>query len=43
MIKEDLHDRAKRAKMHVRRKYGSSSPEYKALVNKNTKLPKAVQ
>jgi hypothetical protein len=33
--KGGLHDRAIRAKMHVRRKYGSSSPEYKALVNKN--------
>ncbi|MEZ4824067.1 MAG: hypothetical protein R2942_17335 [Ignavibacteria bacterium] len=32
--KGGLRDRAKRAKMHVRRKYGSSSPEYKALVNK---------
>ncbi len=27
-------DRARRAKMHVSRKYGHGSPEYKALVNK---------
>ncbi len=32
--KNGLLDRAKRAKMHVRRKYGHKSPEYKALVNK---------
>ncbi len=32
--KNGLHDRTKRAKMHVRRKYGYRSPEYKALVNK---------
>ena len=32
--KGGLRDRARRAKMHVKRKYGISSPEYKALVNK---------
>lgn len=30
-----LSERARRAKMHVKRKYGSDSPEYMALVNKN--------
>ncbi|MBK8550975.1 MAG: hypothetical protein IPL53_07920 [Ignavibacteria bacterium] len=29
-----LKDRARKAKMHVKRKYGIGSPEYKALVNK---------
>ena len=29
-----LTDRARRAKMHVSRKYGRNSPEYKVLVNK---------
>ncbi len=29
-----LTDRARRAKMHVKRKYGNSSPQYKALVRK---------
>lgn len=29
-----LRDRASRARMHVRRKYGKDSPEYKALINK---------
>lgn len=33
--KGGLKDRAVRAKMHVRRKYGTNSPEYRALVNKN--------
>lgn len=32
--KGGLRDRARRAKMNVKRKYGVSSPEYKALVNK---------
>lgn len=32
--KEGLSDRARRAKMHIKRKYGARSPEYKALVNK---------
>ena len=32
--KGGLKDRAVRAKAHVKRKYGSRSPEYKALVNK---------
>ena len=30
-----LKDRAGKAKMHVKRKYGVNSPEYKALVNRN--------
>ncbi len=29
-----LRDRASRARMHVKRKYGKDSPEYKALINK---------
>ncbi|HMQ69843.1 MAG TPA: hypothetical protein PKA90_12780 [Ignavibacteria bacterium] len=33
--KGGLRDRAKRAKMHVKRQYGNRSPEFKALVNKN--------
>ncbi len=32
--KGGLRDRARRAKMHVKRKYGTNSPEYKALVNR---------
>lgn len=32
--KGGLRDRAVRAKAHVKRKYGTKSPEYKALVNK---------
>lgn len=32
--KGGLKDRAQRAKVHVKRKYGFSSPEYKALTNK---------
>jgi len=32
--KGGLKDRAKRARMHVRRKYGISSSEYKSLVNR---------
>lgn len=29
-----LRDRARKAKMHVKRKYGAGSPEYRALVNR---------
>lgn len=32
--KGGLHDRAVRAKMHVKRKYGIKSDEYRSLVNK---------